>query len=382
MFLSNQSSQNLSYYKELLGVVGSLSNLFAESSSPYVSYRVTENLFCKAFQAENLSRSDVSADASKDHVGIGIKTFLEQRKNTIQKIAEFNRQNKLVIGQSPEKIIDVISTLRNERLAVTKRIHALNSLFYHCITRSPGKVYAYDAEMSLIEKDKIRITEVKDSGIKFTDGKNEYTFSRSKSTLYKRFNTPAYEVEVDVNILEDPFEVLEKLFKIGKNKFTFSEIREEKEHVYLPLYSTIGGEMTVAEKSGLNAWNAGGRPRNIGEVYIQIPIFIHQKFPNFFPSQDKDFDLVLPNGETIKASVCQENGKALMSNPNKALGKWILRDVLNLKDGELLTYDKLREIGLDSVVVYKESENKYSINFTKIKSYENFRTKALGIEIV
>lgn len=61
-----------------------------------------------------------------------------------------------------------------------------------------------------------------------------------------------------------------------------------------------------------------------------------------------------------------------MSNPNLALGKWLLRTVMNLREGELLTYDRLEELGLDSVVIYKENEELYTINFTEIGTYDNF----------
>ncbi len=54
-----------------------------------------------------------------------------------------------------------------------------------------------------------------------------------------------------------------------------------------------------------------------------------------------------------------------MSNPNEALGEWLLRDVMNLQEYELLTLEKLDSIGLDSVVVYKIDENTFSIDFTK-----------------
>ena len=70
--------------------------------------------------------------------------------------------------------------------------------------------------------------------------------------------------------------------------------------------------------------------------------------------------------------MCQQNNKALMSNPNSALGIWLLRDVLNLKEKELLTYEKLQEIGLDTVVVYKINDDAYDIDFTRIGSYEQF----------
>lgn len=128
----------------------------------------------------------------------------------------------------------------------------------------------------------------------------------------------------------------------------------------------------MSEKSGLNQWNASGRTRADDEVYIQIPAWIHRKFPGFFPDRDEPFILLLPNGKRMSAKVCQDGSKALMSNPNKELGKWILRDVLNLKEGELLTYEKLARIGLDSVVIYKSENGIYDIDFARLGSYEEF----------
>jgi hypothetical protein len=143
--------------------------------------------------------------------------------------------------------------------------------------------------------------------------------------------------------------------------------------VFLPLYSTRSSDSKeVPEKSGLNQWNAGGRSRSLGEVYIPIPATIHQKFPNFFPERDVQFSLHLPNKNILTAKVCQDNKKALMTNPNEALGQWILRDILKLKEGELLTYQKLEDIGLDSVVIYKMDEENYQIDFAKIGSYDFF----------
>ena len=43
----------------------------------------------------------------------------------------------------------------------------------------------------------------------------------------------------------------------------------------------------------------------------------------------------------MQSKVCQDNNKALMSYSNRELGKWILRDILKLKEGELLTYEKI-----------------------------------------
>ena len=61
-----------------------------------------------------------------------------------------------------------------------------------------------------------------------------------------------------------------------------------------------------------------------------------------------------------------------MSKHNADLGKWLLRDVLNLIEGQLLTYKKLQEIGLDSVGIEKINFRTYSIDFRSSGTYEKF----------
>ena len=97
--------------------------------------------------------------------------------------------------------------------------------------------------------------------------------------------------------------------------------------------------------------------------------------PTKCAARDHPFELRLPDDSKIDAKVCQDGSKALMSNPNKDLGKWILRQVMNLAEGELLTYDRLEELGLDSVVIYKEAPSMYSIDFTPLGSYDEFRDR-------
>jgi hypothetical protein len=67
---------------------------FSESDIPYLYYRVAEKVFCRAFEAEDLSRSDVSADAKKDGLGIGLKTFLAGNNKTIKKILRSSKRRK------------------------------------------------------------------------------------------------------------------------------------------------------------------------------------------------------------------------------------------------------------------------------------------------
>jgi len=139
--------------------------------------------------------------------------------------------------------------------------------------------------------------------------------------------------------------------------------------IFIPLY---GRNKTVYERSGLNQWNARGRERDINEVYIPIPSIIHRLFPDFFPKREQPFNLKLPDGRILPSKICQAGGKALMSHSNKALGQWILRDVLQLKEGEILTYKKLQEIGIDAVRIDKIGNLEYEINFSEIGSFETF----------
>lgn len=374
MFLANQSKEQVEYYVRLLKSAGSISRLFSEAPESYLAPRVTENLFCKAFEAENLSRSDVSADAMKGKVGVGIKTFVKKNGRTLEKVAEFNGDHSLYSALPLEEKVRKIAELRNNRLQTTKTIYGLDEIVYHCITREVGKIVVYETPCPLIDIAKIKNITVSPNGsaIQFSDPSAEYSFNVSKSTLYKRFVTENVLLEIPVRILEDPFTEIEKLMsEVGP---VFASVKAQP-HVFLPLYSMRGGKH-VPEASGLNQWNAAGRKRNPNEVYIPIPAWVHRKFENFFPqSREEVFELTLPDRTTMKASMCQDGSKALMSNPNTILGKWILRDVLNLPEGEMVTYEKLQSIGLDTVVVYKIDDDHYDIDFAKIGSYENFLTE-------
>jgi len=375
MFLKYQSELQTRYYELLLQVIGALSKLSSDSDIPYLYYRMAEKIFCKAFEAKDLSRSDISIDASKENFGIGLKTFLHKNGSSLEKIAEFNKDRSDWGNLTDLKeIILAISKLRNARLSITEGISGvkIDSMLYHCVTRAESKMFIYETPINLIELDKISgIKKKSDNNIYFNDGIDEYQFNLSKSTLFKRFNIdPIYEIKTE--IIEDPFEFLEKIFKerfVNDTKIVNPIVA----NVFLPLYSYgTNKEHIVPPKSGLNQWNAGGRARNNNEVYIPISSKIHQKYPNFFPKRDEPFTLKLPNNQHIVAKICQDNGKALMSNPNKELGEWLLRTVLKLKEGELLTYERLKEIGIDSVEISKFSDNTFDINFKQLGSFENF----------
>ncbi|MGE5456325.1 MAG: NgoFVII family restriction endonuclease [Ignavibacteriales bacterium] len=366
MKIINYATEQFNEYCKNLKLVSSISKLFSSNDVPMIYYRATEFIYCKSFGAEDLSRSDVSADARLGNIGIGIKTFLEGNKKTFQKVAEFNKQSEMYTGLSVEDKIKKIALLRNERIIVTQKMYNLDTMIYHCIVRNARGLNIYEESMDLIDIDKINISSADKNTIKFSDGKHNYSFSNTKSTLYKQFVIDDYFETIDIVILEDPLLLLH-----SDSGLVDAYSAQEYEFVVLPLYSQKKGTNFVFEKSGLNQWNADGRKRNEDEVYIPFPSEVREKYRDFFPSRNVSFNAILPNGERIKMKICQENDKAIMSNPNKVLGKWLLRDVLRVPSNTLVTYEQLLTVGIDSVL-FEKRDGEYYLNFKEIGSYEEF----------
>ena len=259
----------------------------------------------------------------------------------------------------------------------------------------------YEAAYDYIDIENIEVDENRGNAnsIYFTDGKHTYHFSRSKNTLYMIFDNMELMDEFEVQIYDDPYDILSNAMRLktGAEKIIHKQeaggLEDKKPCLCLRLYSTKqDGTKFVAEKSGLNQWNGvrscykkdketGERikvketPRDVNELYIPYPS-IDRNRGSFFPPRDTAFELRLPDGEWISAKVCQQDGKAIMSNPNNLLGKWLLRDVLELQEGTQITYEMLKEYGIDSVMFTKLDEGKYSIDFCELGTYE----KVYGLE--
>lgn len=223
----------------------------------------------------------MSADAGKNGLGIGLKTFLHNNGYTFQKVAEFNKESYLIKNLDPLETVRKVSEMRNKRILSTQTICNLDHMMYHLLTRSEGHMAIYEENMDLVDIDNIQVTQIKDTSIHFTDGRHEYSFNLSKSTLLKRFITSE------------------------ENKI-------------------LG------------------------------------------------FDVDLPNGNILKMKIAQQGGKALMSNPNSALGEWILRDILKIEENTLVTKEMLDIIGIDSVKLTKLEQGKYRLDFLRVGSYETF----------
>ncbi|HAE24453.1 MAG TPA: restriction endonuclease [Prevotellaceae bacterium] len=364
-FLKNWQS-NTKYF-DMLRKMAQLSKLFSISETPYLDYRLAENLFCRYYTAQNDARACMAYDARLSTLGIGIKTFILKGDASFsqEKIAEFNKLKKQLDPLCGIELAKQIGLFRNERMQTANDVYGVTETQYHIVGRSKGLLRVFNTPYEKVDIEHIHLIKDDDTSCSFDDEKNEYTFNKSKSVLLKRFYVPLTYKDVCVEMLKNPLELFERLFDNEENTSITPKIIGGTDYVILPLYSIRSKQRDVAQGSGLNQFNAKGRPRHRYEVYIPIPATIHKAYPNFFPGRDEPFTLYLPDGKKLSAKVCQDGGKALMSNPNKDLGEWLIGKVLKKKEGELVTRADLDRLGFDSVCV----ENLHSIDDVGLKEY-------------
>lgn len=356
---------------------GCISQFLAEALEPF-DFREMEYIFGRTGAGKKINLSDL----------------WEKKKVIFLNISDTDRYADRVANLFYTQALQVLcaeADLRNEG----------NKMLYHIVKRVPHAMCIYEAAYDYIDIENIEVDENRGNAnsIYFTDGKHTYHFSRSKNTLYMIFDNMELMDEFEVQIYDDPYDILSNAMRLktGAEKIIHKQeaggLEDKKPCLCLRLYSTKqDGTKFVAEKSGLNQWNGvrscykkdketGERikvketPRDVNELYIPYPS-IDRNRGSFFPPRDTAFELRLPDGEWISAKVCQQDGKAIMSNPNNLLGKWLLRDVLELQEGTQITYEMLKEYGIDSVIFTKLDEGKYSIDFCELGTYE----KVYGLE--
>ena len=355
MFYNRQTELDRTKYKRMLNGAASIAKISKPSTvTPQIDYRHSERIFCVSFGTEDLASKDISIDAYKVSHGIGIKTF---QGTASQKIAEFNNRTKYPVPRADStEISKAISSYRNMRLNKDIKNYDLSKLLYHFTFRNKnGDISIFEQKMDLIKTDGIYAKDsMKKHIVKFSDGLHDYSFNTTKSTLYMRFNLnqPSDVFQFEYNRIDIDY-LIDNLFHEPVSK-------APSEAVELKLYSERDGK--VYPKSGLNQWNADGRPRHHDEVYIPIPKRIHRDCPDFFPPKDQPFRLKTDDGKDFLAKVCQSDNKALMTNPNRELGKWLLRDKLKLAPGTVLDKEKLDKLGLESVEISKYDNENYRIS--------------------
>lgn len=402
--MKSYSEVDIAKYAELVKYVSNLSALFSDSSNAAIDSRFVEKLFCRLTQSKDISRKDVSFDAVHGiAAGVGIKTFVAGAGTATktEKVAEFAKDATAGVfqGLSNEERAHKVTELRNARVLSDTAEMGLNAeeSFYHCLVRRPEFAFVHEEPYQLIHSDSLVPTNKFGKKIKsftldgvghvyFTDGVNDYTFNVSKNVLMKKFVLTAgfnsQQMPTPIN-----FDIWETLLgkTIPQVPFEDSVAEDElsEDYVVLPLYSTKSkANKTVAPKSGINQWNAGGRERKFGEAYIPVPRQVHKIAPGFFPEIDEKFTILLPSGSQIPAKVCQENSKALMSSPNTLICNWLFASI----DGSITeaekrlgqhrpySYADLQLIGKDSVRVTKTPNGPctYEISLAPVGSYEEF----------
>ncbi len=373
MFYDIQPQANKDNYKKMLSIIGNLTLLFSESNCPYLPYRAHENIFCKYLNAENLSRSDCSADAKHGQIGIGLKTWMG---NDDQKVAEFGKLRETYKDLKGEELVKKVAEYRNERIRITKNMHGIDEMIYHIVRRIPNHMQIIECAFDYIDIENISVINGRGNvnNTYFTDGKHTYHFSSSKNTLYMIFDNLTILDEFEVEIMADPYNYLMNMAASTHIQDVIEQqVPDYSNQLCLRLYSSSRTQgKFVGPKSGLNQWNAGGRKRNANEIYIPYPVEDRNRSVGFFPPRDTVFDLLMPDGTIIPTKVCQQDGKAIMSNPNKVLGEWLLRKVFELPEGTVVTYEMLERFGIDSVIFTKLEDVKYKIDFAEIGTYEDF----------
>ncbi len=401
--MSQLSKIESASYLEKIALVAKLSPLFSDSSTPFVHSRFAERIFCLDSGSQDLARQDISFDAKGSSLeGIGVKTYVASSKSTakVEKVAEFTTyatQGRF-LGLAGEALAREVSKLRNKRLAsdCAEVEVDLAKSYYHCIVRTPGEIFYIEQDFGPVNLETIVATDRfgKETGsfldeghVYFKDDSHGYVFNIAKNVLYRRFDPLKGFVSDSVN-LDQKYDLVSLMGEIRKlmrdsvpNEFD-SAIRDAAEDfVVLPLYSST--QKTVSEASGINQWNAKGRVRKFSEAYIPVPREVHKTRPNFFPARDVTFNLKLPNGAIVLASICQQGDKALMSNPNTELCRWLFSTI----DGSFqeaerrmgtenkpYTYSDLLAIGKDAVKVRRVVGKSwgYEMESAPIGSYEAF----------
>jgi len=426
-------------YVSLMKAGASLTRLFSEEQHAYFDPSFVEKLFIYASAGKDLSKKYNSFDVllerdSAASIGVGIKTFgvPNERSAKKEKVAEMTNfaSNGEFDGLKQEKLAVAVSEKRNARILsdIAEYNIDLSKSYYHCLLRTNKGVFIHQEPYELIDVKNIHPVKGSGRNIKkldkfpdnsgsplFSDGKNIYTYGKAKNVLNKLFdtrkgvNSELMPVQIIENILEEllawhqmkqgvivsPKKKIVTPLASGAKAFEILSPTSAKkgvpgkDYVVLPLYSKVADKKVVHEQSGLNAWNAGGRNRKFGEAYIQNPAKVRSINPTFFPTKDVKFLLKLPNGLLAKAKICQQDSKALMTDPNDILCSWLFPVIeqgfndrtaqMRLKRQMPYTYNDLAKVGKDCVKVSKDVKNGktiYSIEFADVDSYEDFLEEA------
>lgn len=403
-------------YEDYLKMYGTLSAMFNQKSSetgaPYLDSKFQETIYARCFSSENVdignTPHDIRSTFGNEKIGIGLKTWLNS-KTSYQKVMQIkaNRDEIEAIQDQPDKLAIKLSEIKNYRMISDYKRLGLkrNGNIYHYVTRDAGKMILFETSYPLIDIDSLKSEELTSKSFKFSDNNKHYKYTFADSQIWMCFDPSdpyTYELDsFDVDIISDPFSFLKTAFSYSTK---FSRPVEKRDYLYLPLYSYR--LKSVPEKSGLNAWN--GLPKSKGssvlrpegEAYIPIPNALWKKQPYWVdPKIDMSkydlykketgessykINLHMPDGKVFPALFGQSGFKALETDPQSILGKWIL-NVLGIDHPQRERYDKpsdhpvtmklLQKLGFDSVKLWHEDRKNFKevwIDFAPYGSFERY----------
>lgn len=317
--------------------------------------------------------------------------------------------------------------------------------YYHYLCPADdGTIFVGETAYSQIDLSRLQLLVNGKKSVVFTDSRKVYKYTFADSTLHMNFDHRGSGKSAGSDIVDkfaatyltDPYRALALMAKpsilngSGLEQIATLPVSEPttssdtESHVWT-IYSprkyrdTPAGE--VHAKSGLNHWHAGpknpnhpesGRP--IDEAYIPIPrsVKFHQEFPNFFGVDEygtpiskmvknnkgtwesvfpgrknkerRSFELILkPSNTSIRAYLTESSNKAIMSlGKQTELGRWLLRDVMQLEVGEILTRSKLIEINIDAFKLTKLGNRRVSLEFVQAnEGYAELLWNKKGVEL-
>ena len=229
-------------------------------------------------------------------------------------------------------------------------------------------------------KDKEFITESyswlltnKDGEMEMSSGLNSFYGTSSKKSKDDRKKSVVTLKKKFEGIIDDA-----KLNQIA-NMITSFLLPEDEMHWFdkIELRNSIMDEIRNLKQDELSdmVLHMIYRPKN--EIYIPIPDSrnFHLAHPDFFgkgigsfqedsPSKllnDKEgckFHLIFePSKTEMDAFITQDNGKAIQSwSKQSIMGEWMLREVFQLDDYEPLTAQRLNELGINGIRLYKTNK--------------------------
>lgn len=179
-----------------------------------------------------------------------------------------------------------------------------------------------------------------------------------------------------------PIDWLDKFNRVAFGVFSSYQEKLDREELRSEVTNCLSNGTELFDLTTSVLWR---NYKNPYEVYIPLPNSkkFHTTYPDFFVKNggllrgnklvsdkaDRSFELeFLPSEEKMTMFINQDNGKGIQSLSSQFIfGKWVLKNIFQLKDHELLTSKTLEELGINAISFTKYDDNRpISMKFTYV----------------